>query len=205
MARWHMIDEVYEEKTYMGVEESVFPATVTHSGDKFGQFYAWDGELCVPVDAGMVQPFGTPRWGIWLNKNILLFKAHYNGRLNPQVLERLDLEKEYAFFFEHSSAPPQTGYISRCRFVSVKQIKEWYQWGCVDSDRLTHGTSVAAVMAEFIDIEIRQSTRYEMEFDNLHFRSASDVYADGYGIGFGFWVEKPGVYRLWSRALWVPK
>jgi hypothetical protein len=205
MSRWHMMDEVYEEKTYMGVEESVFPAIVYGRQSEFGEFYEFDDRPFVPVDMGRVQPFGTPYPGTKRNKDVLLFRRSCDSPVDARVLERVDLEKEYAFFYERSLTPLQTGYISRCRFVSGDKIKRWYKWGYVHLDRLAHETTVAEAMAEFIDIEIRFSIRYDIEFDELEYRCPCDVHADGYGLGFGFWVEQPGVYRLWSRALWVPK
>jgi len=195
---------VFDEHPHMGTEESVFPAFVWTSEGEFGKFFTHLDNPCTPVDMARVKPFlGPAQLGrsCLLNKDVLLFRH----QLPAAARERVQLDTEYAFFEERSTAPLETGYINRCRFLSVERIRGCYDDGSQRSGSLRHECAVSEVMHAFVEREVEREIGYCMGFDDLEGRYPRRDLADGYRIGFGFWIEEPGVYRLWSRALWAPK
>jgi len=126
----------------------------------------------------------------------------------PEIVEVLShLDRAFAYFVEASPAPFQDGFLRRCRLVARDVLPTIHP--DLDAElETTQPASAYRAVAEFLDDNNRVPKFFPVP--SLGYYGSGDFrgrYGDEeqFDTGFVIWIEGPGILRVWTRMVYLPK
>ena len=195
----------------MGHEELILPMLVTtpNSGPAMGKFkhYLKEGEFelnDLSNTAIMGVMSGYDDRARFDASSLFVGRYYENEWLEvPEIDNALSVcDKEYAFFYEESSAPLQDAFICRCRFIARDSLRLPLEQDHILAET-TQNTTAECALAAFLQQSMILPYRY------LHgdYTSCGPYYGDTdqFACEYAIWLEQTGIVRAWTRITYVPK
>lgn len=196
----------------MGHEELILPMLVWRSSRNYGeqvlgQFYhCVNGDHFTPNDmsgtaivgyaSGCTRYVDAPVVNV---RTMFVGIDHSDWERVPEIRNAFaELGKAYEYFTERSTNPLGDGYIARCRFIAHGIMAQHY----LHDSAIQQDADAGAVVKAFLTAPGNLSRPKTP----LGYCPTVDYGDDeNYSTGYGIWIERKGVVRVWTRIVYVPK